>query len=34
MLCKNYSSSKGCQAGDKCQFAHGEYDLRSMKDVL
>lgn len=29
MLCKHYSSQKGCSFGDKCQFAHGPQELRS-----
>ena len=29
MLCKHFSSSKGCSFGDKCNFAHGVSDIRS-----
>ena len=29
MLCKHFSSPKGCSFGDKCQFAHGVNDLRT-----
>lgn len=29
MLCKHFSSPKGCSFGDKCQFAHGVDDLRT-----
>ena len=28
-LCKKYMSSKSCPYGEKCQFAHGEQELRS-----
>ena len=28
MLCKHFSSTKGCSFGDKCQFAHGIIELR------
>ena len=28
MLCKHFSSEKGCSFGDKCQFAHGIRELR------
>lgn len=29
MLCKHFSSPKGCSFGDKCQFAHGMSELRN-----
>lgn len=29
MLCKHFSSPKGCSFGEKCQFAHGMAELRS-----
>ena len=29
MLCKHFSSPKGCSFGDKCQFTHGVNDLRT-----
>ena len=29
ILCKHFSSSKGCSFGDKCNFAHGVSDIRS-----
>ena len=29
MLCKHFSSSKGCSFGTECQFAHGTKDLRN-----
>lgn len=29
-LCKNFLSDKGCQYGNKCQFAHGESELRKL----
>ena len=29
-LCKKYKESQSCPYGDKCQFAHGEQDLRTM----
>jgi hypothetical protein len=28
-LCKHYNTSKGCVYKEKCQFAHGEHELRS-----
>ena len=28
-LCKNYIQNHSCPYGDKCQFAHGEQELRS-----
>jgi hypothetical protein len=33
MLCKHFSSSKGCSFGDKCNFAHGVDDIRSTNGV-
>ena len=33
MLCKHFSSSKGCSFGDKCNFAHGVGDIRSSNGV-
>ena len=27
-LCQKFSSGQGCPYGDKCQFAHGEHELR------
>ena len=30
VLCKHFKSSKGCSFGDKCQFAHGINELRSI----
>ena len=29
-LCKKYLESQSCPYGNKCQFAHGEQELRSM----
>lgn len=29
-LCKNFLTEQGCQYGDKCQFAHGPQELRTM----
>lgn len=29
VLCKHYNSAKGCSFGDKCQFAHGQGELRN-----
>ena len=34
MLCKHYSSQKGCSFGDKCQFAHGIEELRSQNGII
>lgn len=31
-LCKYYKSSKGCDKGNKCSFAHSENELRCMFD--
>lgn len=28
MMCKHYKSDQGCQYGEKCQFAHGQEELR------
>ena len=28
-LCKKFASTQSCPYGDKCQFAHGEQELRS-----
>jgi hypothetical protein len=28
-LCRHYNTNKGCTFGDKCQYAHGDSDLRS-----
>ena len=33
-LCKKFSSGKLCPYGDKCQFAHGDADLRNKADNL
>ena len=30
MLCKHFSSPKGCSFGEKCQFAHGMGELRQV----
>lgn len=27
-MCKHYNTQKGCSYGEKCQFAHGDSDLR------
>ena len=27
-LCRNYSTAKGCPFGDKCNYAHGEHELK------
>ena len=32
-MCKHYDTDKGCQAGDKCQYAHGIHELRKQDDV-
>jgi hypothetical protein len=34
MLCKHFSSTKGCSFGDKCQFAHGISELRSTNGMM
>ena len=28
MICKHYGTPQGCSYGDKCQFAHGQKELR------
>lgn len=33
MLCKHFTSQKGCSFGDKCQFAHGLQELRNAGGV-
>jgi hypothetical protein len=33
MLCRHYDTEKGCQMGEKCGFAHGTHELRSLEDV-
>ena len=33
MICRHYDSPQGCQIGDKCQFAHGSFELRNLDDV-
>jgi len=33
-LCRHYDSLKGCQIGEKCQFAHGTHELRAPEDVI
>ena len=30
-LCRNYLSSRGCPFGDKCNYAHGEHELKFTK---
>ncbi len=34
VLCKHYNSIKGCVYGDKCQFAHGEHELKSQVTLI
>lgn len=34
LICKHYESTKGCQMTDKCQFAHGQEELRKLDDVI
>ena len=29
-LCRHYNTPQGCSYGDKCQFAHGEQELRQV----
>ena len=29
MICKHYGTPQGCSYGDKCQFAHGQKELRT-----
>ena len=33
MLCRHFDTPKGCQIGERCQFAHGFSELRSTEDV-
>ena len=33
ILCKHYDTPKGCAYNEKCQFAHGAQELRSMVNV-
>jgi hypothetical protein len=30
-LCRHYNTSKGCPFGDKCNYAHGEHELKYTK---
>ena len=32
-MCKNFSTEAGCQYGEKCQFAHGKEELRSIQNI-
>ena len=34
MLCKHYDTPKGCVYNDKCQFAHGAFELKSSVNVI
>ena len=34
MLCKHFTSPKGCSFGDKCQFAHGEEELKGINGII
>lgn len=33
MLCKHFETPKGCVYNDKCQFAHGAFELKSTVSV-
>lgn len=33
MLCKHFETPKGCVYKDKCQFAHGAFELKSVVNV-
>jgi len=33
MLCKHFDTPKGCVYNDKCQFAHGAFELKSTVNV-
>ena len=33
VLCKNWSEEGSCTYGDSCNFAHGEGQIRGMKEV-
>lgn len=30
-LCRNFNTAKGCPFGDKCNYAHGEHELKFTK---
>jgi hypothetical protein len=30
-LCRFFNTTKGCEFGDKCNFAHGEFELKFKK---
>jgi len=32
-LCNRFNTEEGCRFGDKCHFAHGESDLRSLSNI-
>lgn len=34
MICKHFETAKGCSFGDKCQFAHGQADLRGSNGMM
>jgi len=34
MLCKHFETPKGCVYQDKCQFAHGAFELKSTVNVF
>ena len=33
VLCKNWSEKGSCTYGDSCNFAHGEEQIRGVKEV-
>ena len=32
-ICKNFNTEQGCQYGEKCQFAHGQEELRVVSNI-
>ena len=33
-MCKHFNTQQGCSYGDKCQFAHGQNELRPMDNKM